>query len=115
MKGAAAAVRVFVPVVDERYDAGGFGPVEPLAEELPLPSDLGEDKILVVLPGEGGSTAFFGKVLGKVFGKRRRPAHVHRAVRGAALLARGYADVSGGSFGEHPDAVWGFTSTSRRR
>lgn len=118
MRAAPSAFRVFVPTLDESYDDAGFGPVEPLAEALPLPGDLGEDKILVVLAGDDAPVAprgnLLGNVLGRVFGRLRKRTGVHRAVRGAALLARGYADVSGGTFGEHVDAVWGFTAPARR-
>lgn len=112
MKAAATppSFRLLVPVVDERYDDAGMGPVEPLAEELPLPSDLGDVKMLVVVGGPARPVGFFGRVFGQ-----RRARGVHPAVRGAALLARGYTDVSGGSFGEHHDAVWGFTTPGRGR
>ena len=106
MSATVPAHRLFIPLVDERYDDAGYGPVEPLAEELPLPADLGDDKILLLTDGAKSSKGFFGR-----FRKRRG---VHRAVRGAAMLARGYADISGGTFGEHVDAVWGFTSPHPR-
>lgn len=118
MRAVLPAFRVFVPTLDEGYDDAGFGPVEPLAEALPLPGDLGETKILVVLAGAettaAASGSRLGSVLGRVFGRLRKRAGVHPAVRGAALLARGYADVSAGTFGEHVDAVWGFTVPARR-
>lgn len=110
MKSPSSACRVFVPALDERYDGAGFGPVEPLAEELPLPSELGVVQILVVTAGAEPKVGF----LGRVFGHRRRSG-VHPAVRGAALLARGYTDVSGGTFAGHEGAVWGFTAPSRTR
>jgi hypothetical protein len=93
------AVHVFVPTLDERYDEHGVGPVEPLAEELPLPTDLGAGQILVVTDGGVAPTGLFARF------RRRRV--VHRAVRGAALLARGYVDVAGGVHAGHDDAVWG--------
>jgi hypothetical protein len=103
--------RVFLPahVLDERYDADGFGPVEPLAEALPAPEDLAPGERLVIPSGATPRAGFFGRF--------RRAAFLHPAVRGAALLARGYVDVGGGrSSPDHPDdLVWGYVVPAGRR
>jgi hypothetical protein len=97
------------PLLDERYGADGFGPVEPLAEALPAPEELVRGERLVILSGAAPRPGFFGRF--------RRAAFLHASVRGAALLARGYVDIGGGpqdgAGARHPDGsaddpVWGY-------
>ena len=98
VSGGPASARFFLPAPREG-DEARLESVEALTEELPLPSELCDGQILVVEAGAAQPSGLFGRF-------RRRPS-VHRAVRGAALLARGYVDVAGGSFEGRIDAVWG--------
>lgn len=103
--------RRFVPanVAEAGYDAGGFGPVELLAESLPAPEELGAGERLVITSGATPRSGLLGRF--------RRPVFVHAAVRGAALLARGYVDIggTGGGDGDSDDLVWGVAPTHLAR
>jgi hypothetical protein len=83
---------------------GSGGDVDAVARQLPAPGELAPGSLVVVL-GEGDADAR-GGVVARWLGPRPR---LSRAVRGSALLARGYvrlgadADEASGH-----DLVWGY-------
>jgi hypothetical protein len=85
---AASAVAVLLDAADG---------VATVAAQLPDPASLPGGTLVVVLAEMDGAD---GRLLGRLF--RSRPV-APRAVRGSALLARGYARIGG-----EGDLVWGF-------
>jgi hypothetical protein len=75
--------------------AGAAIDVAAVASQLPDPSTLSPGTLVVVLPDTEGEA----RLLGRLF--RARPS-IPRAVRGSALLARGYSRIGGDD-----DILWG--------
>lgn len=82
----AEALAVVLDVHD--LPASATAQVGAVARQLPRASELAPGTLVVVL---GDSMP-----AGGLFARLRRPAHVARALRCTALLARGFVDVGGG-------------------
>lgn len=87
------------PPLERSWPSHGLGPVLLVFDALPAP-DQYEPGVWVGLLAEPPPPEGWGRWLGP-----RRS--VHRAVRCAALLARGYEDVGAGLDAEGRDVAWG--------
>jgi hypothetical protein len=87
------------PALDGAWPSDGLGPVVPVFDALP-PPDRFEPGSWVGLLAEPEPPTWWARWL-----KPRR--FVHRAVRCAALLARGYEEVGAGVDAEGRDLAWG--------
>jgi hypothetical protein len=87
------------PPLDRSWPSDGLGPALVVFDALPPPEQY-EPGAWVGLLAEPEPAQGWGRFLGA-----RRA--VHRAVRCAALLARGYEEVGAGVDGEGRDVAWG--------
>ena len=98
----APAVAIVVEVPDA-WPASGYGSVEIVAAQLPPAESLARGSLVVIL----GEVASEQRLLGRLL--MRRAATVARAVRGSALLARGYARLGGAiDAASRLDLAWGY-------
>jgi hypothetical protein len=94
---------VVVPELPDAWPASGYGDVAVIAAQLPDPGTLAPGTRVVV---HGQPRAPKG-LLSRVF--RGKGRSVQRAVRGSALLARGYVRLGGGADPKTgADLAWGF-------
>ena len=70
----------------EAWPSSGFGDVGAIAAQLPDPASLAPGQLVVVLPRGAPKSAWLGRLPG-------RRAWAAGAVRGSALLARGYLGI----------------------
>jgi hypothetical protein len=102
----APAIAVAVDVPDT-WPASGHGSVAIVAAQLPAAARLAPGTLVIVL-GEAASSASASGLLGRLL--MRRAAPIARAVRGSALLARGYTRLGGGlDPASRSDLAWGFS------
>ena len=95
--GGDLTVRLELP---QDWPASGLGEVATVSRQIPPATTLPRGTRVVVLAGGAARKRFFARLLGK--GPR-----ASRAVRGSALLARGYTRLGAGAADED-DAVWGY-------
>lgn len=84
---AADAIAVELELPND-WPASGLGDLGAVARQLPAAADLAPGTLVVVL---GDAAASDG-----IFARFRRPTRAARAVRGSALLTRGYVAIGGG-------------------
>jgi hypothetical protein len=102
-RDACEAVLVVVEV-DAAWPASGFGDTARIASQIPHARELRPGTLVMVAEeADGGDAGLLGRFL------KSRRAHVARAIRCSALLARGYTRLGGA---EDPksrtDLAWGF-------
>jgi hypothetical protein len=86
----------------EEWPSSGFGGVGAVAAQLPDPASLTPGQLLVVLPKAAPKSAWLGRLPG-------RRSWAAGAVRGSALLARGYVGIGAGVDPRTKmDLVWGY-------
>lgn len=89
--------RTIAPVLGDDWPRDGFGPCAALCAQLPSPRDLRPGSAIgfAAHPDDNRRVGLF----------RRRP-FAHAAVRAAALLARGYVEVSAEAEADGRELVW---------
>lgn len=97
---APALAQVIELTLPDGWPADGFGQVAAVLAQLPEPDASPSGAWVGVTSGEAHRRG-----LSRLFARKGRAAHL--AVRGAALLARGYVDVGGGEDGEGRELAWG--------
>jgi hypothetical protein len=102
------------PVLDRTWPEDGLGPIATLVAQLPDPADLAEGALVVVREA-GPRPRGFRRWVRLARDIWTKPRKAHAAVRGTALLARGYREIGATvepRTGE--EWVWGFAATSDR-
>jgi hypothetical protein len=96
------------PRLDARWPANGLGPVAVVLSQLPDPTDLANDA-LVIVRESGPPARGFSRVVRQIGALWRKAPRAHAAVRCTALLARGYRDIGSELDPRTNEAlVWGF-------
>jgi hypothetical protein len=84
------------------WPATGFGDVSVVASQLPDPASLTPGQLVVVLPRGAPKGPWLGRLLGAT-------GWAAGAVRGSAMLARGYVGIGAGMDPKtRMDLVWGY-------
>jgi hypothetical protein len=84
------------------WPATGFGDTGLIAAQIPDRASLAPGQLVVILPRGAPKSAWVGRLLGA-------RAWAAGAVRGSALLARGYVAIGGGvDPSSKMDLVWGY-------
>ncbi len=100
-EGAADSIGVLLDLPD-LWPASGFGRASVIAGQLPDPESLAEGQLVVLLPRGAPREAWLRRLLA-------RSKWIAGAVRGSALLARGYARIGAGiDPASKMDLVWGY-------
>lgn len=96
-----AQARALLVEVPKSWPSDGVGDVAVVAGQLPEAADLPPGTLVVVL-GSGDGEGLASRWLGA-------RARIARAVRGSALLARGYVNIGAGvDPATRQDLVWGY-------
>jgi hypothetical protein len=100
-EGTGGGVGVLLDLGDD-WPTSGFGDIASIAAQIPDPALLVPGQLLVVLPHGAPRSAWLGRLPG-------RKSWAAGAVRGSALLARGYTAI-GAAVDSHTkmDLVWGY-------
>jgi hypothetical protein len=97
-----ADIAVVVEANDD-WPSSGLGDARAIAPEIPAARELAAGALVVVIDASETARGFFAKLA-----RKKRPP-VARAVRGSALLARGFVRLGGGvDDASGLDLAWGY-------